>query len=253
MIARKVDKPLTLYGAGELGRLAMEVFLKLQIPTQAVYDISEKAWSRHPQFATLQEKQASLLAICIASEPYQPIYNSLVAAGWTDIVSVYDVFEAYPECGIGNGWFAAKFNFMNLVIFNDLYDEPSASHYLAFVNWHVDRDEYPLHVLIEPREHLPSTLRDIEQRQRVATYADAPMKNISIHAEGCELKTIKVNMHLFQKYRPTIDVSCYHSRDGLWKIEKALMDGLPDYRWTFRMHAYCGQAAFIYGCPKERV
>ena len=102
---------------------------------------------------------------------------------------------------------------------------------------------------------LPSTLADIRARQHATLYTldGSPLpESISIHTEGCELKTLEINMPLFQRYRPSIDVACYHSRDGLWAIEKYLMDNLPDYTWTFRLSAYQGQGAYIYGTPNER-
>jgi hypothetical protein len=77
--------------------------------------------------------------------------------------------------------------------------------------------------------------------------------DISIHNEGYELQTIQDSIEVFKKDKPRLEVACYHSRDGLWKIEKFLMDNLPDYTWTFRLTAYMGQGAYIYGCPKEEV
>ncbi len=248
---RKVNKPLVLYGYRSLGRLAEEVMGKLKIPIKLIVDQTNHIF--------VKNKYKYLLAVCVASESYWSIYNSLTAAGWTDICSVYDIFNAYPEYGVGNGWVAWPMTDEDddntYGIMGKWSDEYSQRHYAAFMDWRISHMEFdlPKDMPIVPREPLPSTFADIEQRRKVILFWTGTVpNNISIHTEGRELKTIEVNMHLFQKYRPTIDVACYHSRDGLWKIEKALMDGLPDYRWTFRLHAYQGQAAYIYGTPKER-
>jgi hypothetical protein len=132
-------------------------------------------------------------------------------------------------------------------------DEMSFMHRWAFVNWHMNRKEWP-RIEVEARlDTLPSTLADIEARRLINKLSDAPMKSISIHNEGCELETLKENFALLKKYRPKIDVACYHNRDGLYLIEKTLMDILSNYRWKFRLHGYMGQAAYIYGTPEEKL
>ena len=253
---RKVDRPLILYGYGKLGHLAEEIFRELKIP---VYGVMDNKWSgAEAKFQMLYAPTDALVAVCVASSPYRPIYDFLVAQGWAEenIVPVYDIFLAYPECGIGSGWFGGpiteevnKHSFHVMYKFKDL---PSRIHYAAFLDWRISRIETPFKIEELHRHPLPSTLADIRRRQRVDMFADAPMKEISIHNEGCELKTLEENMHLFIKHRPKIEVSVYHSKDGLYKIERFLMDSLKDYTFKFRLHAYMGQGAYIYCTPKER-
>jgi hypothetical protein len=244
---RKVDRPLVLYGYGRLGKLAEEIFRELKIPIAGFID------NRVPT-----KPFDALLAICVASDPYAQVTAPLIAAGWVDIAPIWEIIAAYPEIGIGNGWTIDRMdntdNDMVASVYDRLHDEHSQCNYMDFLLWRRDHFEdvegnwYPP----EPQEPLPSTLADIRQRQRVSMVSDGPMISVSIHAEGCELKTLEENMHLFQKYRPSIKVSVYHSRDGLYLIEKFLMDNLPDYQWTFRLTAYMGQGAYIYGVPQER-
>ena len=100
MIApRKVEKPLILYGYGRLGQLAEEIFNELDIPILNVLD--QDGYKVEPPNDDI------LLAICVAAEPYEKVIAPLVAAGWTDIVPVWDIIEAYPEIGIHNGWMAS--------------------------------------------------------------------------------------------------------------------------------------------------
>jgi hypothetical protein len=256
---RKVDRPLVLYGFGKLGHLAEEIFNELGIPicgilTKDNYQCVFPGGGR----------ESWLVAICVASEPYGPIKKSLRDSGWTDIVPVWDIIEAYPEVVLHNGWLAGKLHINDMepigTIRYKLHDRSSKDNYDAFIGWHYHRVELPFKM--EPKVSLPSTLADIRARQKVVLWSDSHHtfwntygeSGIAyIHQEGRELETIQKNMHVFQRLRPKIDVSCYHSQDGLWKIEKTLMDGLLDYQWTFRLTAYMGQGAYLYGSPEERL
>ena len=247
---RSVDKPLVLYGNGKLGKLAREIFHEINIPIIGIVDKTCAFPQNHPRDA--------MLAICVATEPYYQIIKPLQEAGWKDIVPVWDIVEAYPEVGLHNGWFAGddteEDNANEAYISKRLSDVRSRRHYNAFVEWHVSRLEFdvPIEILFDP---LPSTLTDIRNRQKARMlFMDKKDSNhIMIHAEGKELETLQSDLLKMAVYRPKIDVACYHSRDGLWKIEKFLMDNLPDYQWTFRLTAYMGQGAYIYGTPKERL
>ena len=243
---RLVDKPLVLYGMGKLGMLAKEIFDELNIHSIMI----DKNCDLHH----VKNPEDCLLAICVATEPYSQVITPLIASGWETIVPVWDIIEEYPEVGIRNGWFADS-DIENEEEYVSLHldDEDSREHYYEFRSWHRCRIQSPTRLPISPSISLLSTLADIRNRQRVEMFVDDPMESISIHSEGCELKTIENGMPLFKKYRPKIDVTCYHSRDGLWKIEKYLIDNLPDYKWTFRLHAYMGQTAVMYGMPKERI
>jgi hypothetical protein len=241
---RKVDKPLVIYGYGKLGHLAEEVFNELGIPIAAKID--RTTWAG-------KLVKDALVAVCVATEPFEHIKESLQGLEFTDIVPVWDIIEAYPEVGLGNGWFAGENSMEDHIGIRAVRfeDELSEQHYYwGHVQWRRYRNE----TLVVPSGDnisLPSTLADIRARQRVVIY-DRPQEVVSIHAEGLEMDTLIANMGYLACYRPKIEVACYHSRDGLWKIEKYLMDNLKNYTWTFRLHTYQGQSAYIYGVPKER-
>jgi hypothetical protein len=253
MKPRKVDRPLVLYGKGNLGKLAKEIFYELGIRPAYVMD-------KMCSFEALPKDV--LVAVCVATEPYYPIAKTLNEAGWEDVVPVWDIIEAYPEVGISNGWFAGKLTVKDKNRIRSLYwdDASSCVFYNSFLEWRINRRESCITPINKNAyKCLPSTLADIRARQKVlyineGILVDLVMDRIvSIHCEGYELNTIRQNMHLFKKYRPKIEVACYHSRDGLWKIEKYLMDNLKDYEFTFRLHAYQGQAAYMYCKPKEKI
>lgn len=265
---RRVDKPLVLYGYGRLGHLAQEVFVKQGIPISEWFD------GTHPPAVQVP---GGLLAIATTSEPYHKIIAPL-KAHYDDIVSVYDIFEAYPECGVTGGWFTGSSipdRKEILSVMNRLDDFPSKEQYMLFRLWHQWRaDQVPfgppldlvnrwmipevkavLHGEERIYPEIPgSTLVDIRNRHRLEKFNElAPRYDyIQLHCEGKELESIEASLGYFKQHRPIIAVTVYHSRDGLWKIEKALMDNLTDYRFHFRMHAYQGQAAILYCLPNER-
>lgn len=250
---RKVDRPLVLYGYGNLGHLAEEIFNELKIPIDGIF-------SNYAPLDLMGNKDR-LLVICVATEPYSSIIANPIFKGWTDIVPVWDVIEAYPEVGLGNGWFVGELTQEDqegiVSITPRWKDGHSRYHYAAFVHWHInhEEDKFWEWCPLKPISSLPSTLADIRRRQVVNVLYERLPKDrgdIVIHNEGCELRTLEINIGLFRRYRPKITVACYHSRDGLWKIPKFLMDNLEDYDFTFRLHAYMGQAAYIYCTPKER-
>jgi len=255
---REVNKPLILYGYGKLGHLAEEIFTELGIPIRGILDRKEmivRSW--------ISEKwdlpENSLVAVCVASEPYGPIEKQLKEQGWTDVVPVWDILEFYADkTGLHNGWLAGKLDVEDkngiADVSNILLDSsrPYAwLGYIQFLRWRVlrdDQDSFPVELATPPQ---PSTLADIRARQRFEMYPDS--KEVNIHAEGKELEIIEQNMGMFKKCRPVIACACYHSRDGLWKIQKTLMDNLPNYRWSFRLTAYMGQSAYLYGTPEEKL
>ncbi|RPH75715.1 hypothetical protein EHM76_01005 [bacterium] len=241
---RLVDKPLVLYGYGKLGHLAEEIFRELGIPIVGY-------WNKDC-IPYIKDKDL-LVAICVATEQYSDVIAPLKAAGWNDIVPVMDIIEAYPA-GIHNGWFAGPLTHedrdgMTQVAIG-LPDKISRSHYYAHLEWRRYRDELAYEV--EPREVLPSTLADLRERQ-YPTAQYLVEEYVHVHCEGYELETLRNCIGELMKYRPKIEVACYHSRDSLWKIEKLLMDSLPDYHWKFRLSAYMGLGAYIYGTPKEKL
>lgn len=269
---RKVDKPLVVYGNGKLSALAREVFYKLNIPLVGIVDKSCAFPQNHPRDA--------MLVICVTTEPYQKIIEPLIAAGWKDIVSVYDVFEAYPECGIMSGWQIGEMtkeeNENEMKVSSSLSDLLSRRHYNAFIGWHENRTEIDIPVSPNDRWAIPevtsvlhdheviykshdgSNLEDIETRRNCRAWLKGwhppgyVFTYIQLHLEGKELEAAQTSIPYFQKHRPIIAVTVYHTRDGLWKIEKELMDGLEKSRFYFRCHAFQGQAAIMYCVPEER-
>jgi FkbM family methyltransferase len=75
---------------------------------------------------------------------------------------------------------------------------------------------------------------------------------IKLHLEGSEYRTLLGGMQTLIKNRPILAITIYHSREGLWKLPILLIDEMIDYRFYFRMDAWCGTGAIFYGLPLER-
>ena len=147
---RKINKPVVLYGAGNLGKMAKDFFGHLNMPFMYVVDKnaagyqSDKFWQGtrviQPDNVSTADKKDSLLVVCIVTVPLIAMRDELAAAGWKDIAFFYDVAEAYRDCHpIGNGWFMNKTseNEKESIkkVYNSLSDDVSRMHYLQFITW----------------------------------------------------------------------------------------------------------------------
>lgn len=154
---RKADKPLALYGAGKLGKMAKEYFDAIGLPVSLVIDANpDKAkedpfWRgvavKGPDEASKAEKSGMLLAVCVAMLPFTELGPSLAAKGWEDVVPFYDVAEAYRSVHpLGNGWFAGKFTDEGIKgterALKGWSDDHSRAHHLQFIAWHYAREEW---------------------------------------------------------------------------------------------------------------
>ncbi len=154
---RSVDRPLALYGAGNLGRMAREYFDRLGIPLSLVTDAKAEQFRRDPFWAGTRvmppadvdptTRKSVLLAVCVATSPYAKLAEGLCSEGWTDVVPFYDIAEAYRDRHpLSNGWFAAPLTARDLEniaqVFEAWADDISRAHHLQFVAWRRLRHEW---------------------------------------------------------------------------------------------------------------
>jgi FkbM family methyltransferase len=178
---RRVDKPLLLYGAGNLGVMAREFFDRLGIPFLYVVDSNpgkyagSKAWNDvsilSPDDVSKEHRAGCLLAICIATCPYLSIADHLQTQGWQDVVPFYDIAEAYKDRHpLSNGWFSGaldgddreglKYALMHWS------DDISRAHHLQFIAWHKQRTEWTFHdapVTTDDRFFIPPVLSSFRE------------------------------------------------------------------------------------------
>lgn len=153
---RKVDKPLVLYGAGDLGQMAKSYFNALDIPfiyvvdAHADYYLDHPAWRGipilKPEDVPVNHRAEYLLVICIVTSSYTSICAPLINQGWLDIVHFYDITESYTDrYPLHNGWFSGEYDANDLeeIIYtlNGWDDDISRGHHLQFIAWHQLRKE----------------------------------------------------------------------------------------------------------------
>lgn len=97
----------------------------------------------------------------------------------------------------------------------------------------------------------PTGTREVVTR-RIDTLDVAPTY-IKLHLEGAELAALRGARETLVRARPLIAATVYHNADGISATASWLMQTLPDYRFLFRLHGWCGTGAVLYAIPIERV
>ncbi|KZD12202.1 FkbM family methyltransferase [Oceanibaculum pacificum] len=154
---RAIDRPLALYGAGDLGRMARDHLDHLGIPVALVVDrdadrlAASPAWQGMrlltPDQVPESAKREMLLAVCVATAPYAPLEADLSAMGWLDIVPFYDIAEAYRDRHpLSNGWIAPPLDARDrtgiATVLDAWDDDLSRAHHLQFLAWRRLRQEW---------------------------------------------------------------------------------------------------------------
>ncbi|MBK1709321.1 FkbM family methyltransferase [Marichromatium gracile] len=194
---RTVDRPLLLYGAGNLGRMARAYFATLGIPLLGVVDVAaarhraDPVWRGVALFApdevSPEQRATSLLAVCIATHPYAPLAERLCAEGWADCVPFYDITEAYRDRHpLGNGWFATDLTERDRVgmrrVLTRWADDRSRAHHLQFIAWHRRREEWVFDdapVTVDDRYFIPEVCERLGPGERLVDLG-------AHHGEVCE-------------------------------------------------------------------
>ena len=87
---REVATPLVLYGKGNLGKLAVEMFDELKIDVLGVID-------QHNEIKQGKWQKNCMVAVCVAMTPYRYLRYQLYKAGFNDVVPVWDVLDYYSD------------------------------------------------------------------------------------------------------------------------------------------------------------
>jgi FkbM family methyltransferase len=151
------DRPLALYGAGNLGRLARD-FLKVAglecafvVDRDAARQANDPAWSDtrllHPDAVTASDRRDVRLLVSIAASPYAPIERALMAQGFAHVAPFYDLAESFRHRHpLSNGWFAPPFAAADrdstARVLAGWDDDISRAHHLQFLAWRRLREEW---------------------------------------------------------------------------------------------------------------
>lgn len=182
-VPRKIDKPLILYGAGNLGKMAKEYFEKLGIPFMFVVDANPDLHRRDPFWAGIEiygihdvpikQRESSLLAICIVTTSFSQVTAPLKEQGWRDVVPFYDIAEAYRDRHpLSNGWHSGFLTDEDIIGIESVLcrweDDISRAYYLQFIAWRSLREEWIFDdapVTIHDRYFIPQVISILHDRE----------------------------------------------------------------------------------------
>lgn len=148
------QSPLILYGAGNLGNMALRLLQQLAIEVPYVVDRHPPASGQLqgipvivPEAVPAADRQNLRIGICVVTAPYEPIRTFLNAAGWRNVHPVYDLLQPHAATTLmENGWFLPKPDSLALSqILNLLdawHDDRSRAAHLQFLAWRYARQEW---------------------------------------------------------------------------------------------------------------
>ncbi len=152
-----MDRPLALYGAGNLGRMARQFLTSVGHDFALVIDRNAEELARDPYWSGVQLKQpdkvpqaakhAFRLAVSVVTSPYVPIEQSLLERGFDDAVPFYDLAESFrTQHPLSNGWFAPVLTSRDqdntAKVLTLWRDDESRAHHLQFLAWRRLREEW---------------------------------------------------------------------------------------------------------------
>lgn len=194
-----VDRPLVLYGAGKLGRMACELFQRLGIPIGYVMDRSPQGGLLFDAIPVIQseiagdsDRETALVAVCVVNAAYEPIRDELASQGWRHILPVYDVLDAYSDrLPMGNGWFAGRLNEEDIANIGEVLagwsDDWSRAAHIQFLAWRLHRLEWEFRdapVCIDDRYFIEPICRALGEQER---FLDAGAHHGHVSARWLEL------------------------------------------------------------------
>lgn len=176
---------LYIYGAGDLGALALEYCEACGIQIKGFLDrartvnmisSSGRPYSVYqPDSAKEAIDKSVPVLVAIATSPYTPVAHQLRALNWKSVTPFYNLTSAarigHP---LRNGWSLGEVSHqekeMVEFICNRWADEISWQHYEAFLAWHRDNTEIETDTTpINPSERyaLPELQKALQNRQKV--------------------------------------------------------------------------------------
>lgn len=146
---------IILYGAGDLGVLALEYCAACNIDVIGVIDksktgdltIGNKVFKLLPFDKSTANKFKSVpIFVAIANTPVKPIIDSLKSQGWEYVLPFYSLTStARTGHPLLNGWLIQRISSDELEDVKDICenwsDDASLEHYESFIDWHLNFTE----------------------------------------------------------------------------------------------------------------
>ncbi len=151
------DKPIALYGAGNLGLLARDFLSAVGVGFDLVIDRNAgqlaqgAAWNGtavlRPDEVAPAIKGDIRVAVSVANAPFVPIRQALSEQGFADVVPFYDLAESFRHLHpLSNGWFASPLGAAEredtAKVLAHWDDDISRAHHLQFLAWRRLREEW---------------------------------------------------------------------------------------------------------------
>lgn len=156
-ISCKIDKPIILYGAGNLGKMAKDYFEKLNIKPLFIIDTNfdkcnkDSFWRNEEILEPCEipyiARKLNKVVVCVVTSSFCEIKNWLNTLGFEDVVPFYDITLSYQDKHpLNNGWITSLLDEKDVknmkYILDRLKDNVSYAHYLQFIAWHSFREEW---------------------------------------------------------------------------------------------------------------
>lgn len=148
-----LEEGVILYGAGQLGVMAVEYLRAIDIPVHSVIDRaaqSDQMFMDSIPLIPLSQAQPQgdvPLLITTVSAPYSEISASLQAQGWNKILPFYDFAQIFAtQHPLNNGWFSGDLRSTEHTqienVIKTLNDPLSRAAYLQFLAWRCLREDW---------------------------------------------------------------------------------------------------------------
>lgn len=130
------ERPLYLYGAGNLGTLAREFLTAVGHEPAGIFERGDPI-----------PDAGARIAVSVVTSSYVAIERSLAARGCTDVVPFYDLAESLRgQHPLSNGWFAEPLTAADQREIEGVLagwaDDVSRAHHLQFIAWRRLREEW---------------------------------------------------------------------------------------------------------------
>lgn len=176
--------PIVLYGAGNLGRMAIEYLEYIDASFEFILDRdvenlkADEFWSKFPIYQVSgppeYQKSEALVLVCVTNFPFYEILQKLNALGWKNVMTFYDFAECFRDIHpLSNGWRMKNLSEEDWANTKKCLDEwgdnISRAHHLQFMAWRRLREDWlfeDAHIDIHNRFFIPEVVSLMCENER---------------------------------------------------------------------------------------
>jgi len=148
------SSPLVLYGAGNLGQLALRLLQDIGVEVPYILDRNPPACGKllnvpiiTPDCVPPPERRKFPIGICVVTGPYRPMQQALLHDGWKDVQPIYDRLQPHANTILmENGWFLQRpdkqYKDKIRQLLEIWHDDHSRAAHLQFLAWRYARQEW---------------------------------------------------------------------------------------------------------------